>query len=60
MALLTCPICERTFDSQETPAMPFCSERCRLIDLKRWLNEEYRLPIERDTSEANANEHVED
>jgi endogenous inhibitor of DNA gyrase (YacG/DUF329 family) len=24
--------------------MPFCSERCRLIDLGKWLNEEYRLP----------------
>lgn len=26
--------------------MPFCSERCRLIDLGRWLNEEQRLPVE--------------
>jgi uncharacterized protein len=24
--------------------MPFCSERCRLIDLKRWLGEEYSVP----------------
>ena len=24
--------------------MPFCSERCRLIDLKRWLGEEYTVP----------------
>jgi endogenous inhibitor of DNA gyrase (YacG/DUF329 family) len=26
--------------------MPFCSERCRLIDLGRWLDEEQGLPIE--------------
>jgi endogenous inhibitor of DNA gyrase (YacG/DUF329 family) len=23
---------------------PFCSERCQLIDLGRWLGEEYRIP----------------
>jgi endogenous inhibitor of DNA gyrase (YacG/DUF329 family) len=27
--------------------MPFCSSRCRQIDLRRWLGEEYGLPIER-------------
>jgi endogenous inhibitor of DNA gyrase (YacG/DUF329 family) len=26
--------------------LPFCSERCRLIDLGRWLNEEHALPCE--------------
>jgi len=25
------------------PHFPFCSERCRLIDLGRWLKEEYRV-----------------
>jgi hypothetical protein len=28
--------------------MPFCSERCRLIDLGRWLDEEHGLPVETD------------
>jgi len=23
---------------------PFCSERCKLIDLGAWANDEYRLP----------------
>jgi endogenous inhibitor of DNA gyrase (YacG/DUF329 family) len=23
---------------------PFCSERCRLIDLARWVDGEYRIP----------------
>jgi len=23
---------------------PFCSERCHLVDLGRWLGEEYRVP----------------
>jgi endogenous inhibitor of DNA gyrase (YacG/DUF329 family) len=25
---------------------PFCSERCHLVDLGRWLGEEYRIPGE--------------
>jgi uncharacterized protein len=28
----------------EPPFRPFCSERCRLIDLGRWLSEDYRVP----------------
>jgi endogenous inhibitor of DNA gyrase (YacG/DUF329 family) len=28
--------------------MPFCSEKCRLIDLNRWLEEGYSMPVERD------------
>ncbi len=28
--------------------MPFCSERCRLIDLRRWLDERYSIPVEPD------------
>jgi len=31
--------------------MPFCSERCRLIDLGRWLDEENRLPIDPEEAE---------
>lgn len=45
MAILSCPTCGGRFDSNSTPAMPFCSRRCRQIDLRRWLNEEQSLPI---------------
>jgi len=27
--------------------MPFCSDRCRQIDLGRWLREKYSVPVER-------------
>lgn len=40
-----CPICERKMQSQtreEWPDWPFCTSRCRLVDLGRWLGEEYR------------------
>lgn len=26
-------------------AVPFCSERCRTIDLGRWLGESYQMPV---------------
>ena len=38
-----CPICNKAL-SAEAPAFPFCSERCRLVDLDRWLDEDYRIP----------------
>ncbi len=28
-------------------AFPFCSDRCRLLDLGKWLGEEYRIPAGR-------------
>jgi hypothetical protein len=31
--------------------MPFCCERCRLIDLGRWLDEKQRLPAEPEEEE---------
>lgn len=46
--MVRCPICERQFDQAQTPAMPFCSERCRQIDLGRWLREVYSVPVEPD------------
>jgi endogenous inhibitor of DNA gyrase (YacG/DUF329 family) len=39
-----CPICKREFDPATSTATPFCSERCRTIDLGRWLGENYGLP----------------
>jgi len=31
---------------KEWPQFPFCGERCKTIDLGRWLKETYRLPAE--------------
>ena len=41
---MKCPSCGKEVDSKENPHRPFCSERCKLIDLGRWVNEEYRVP----------------
>ena len=37
---LRCPIC-RTLVLRATPEFPFCSERCRLIDLGKWASGKY-------------------
>jgi uncharacterized protein len=44
MALVFCPTCKKQFDSDASPSMPFCSPRCRQIDLNRWLSEEISMP----------------
>jgi endogenous inhibitor of DNA gyrase (YacG/DUF329 family) len=43
MAQVRCAICGRHFQPEQSPAMPFCSQRCRLVDLGRWLDERYGL-----------------
>jgi len=44
MSLIRCPTCHQEFDPQASTAMPFCSPRCRRIDLNRWLNEDISVP----------------
>lgn len=44
----TCPTCGARFRAafsmkKEYPYLPFCSERCKLVDLGAWLDEEYRI-----------------
>jgi endogenous inhibitor of DNA gyrase (YacG/DUF329 family) len=52
MPFLRCPVCHRRFESDESDAMPFCSNRCRQIDLGRWLDEGYSVPVQRDREEV--------
>ncbi len=49
--LRRCPVCKKQFQPDESPALPFCSQRCRWIDLGRWLDEGYGVPIEREDSD---------
>lgn len=42
-----CPICGKEFAGtslDDLPAFPFCSDRCRLIDLGRWIDGDYTIP----------------
>lgn len=42
-----CPVCKKESKWEDNPFRPFCSERCRLIDLGKWASEEYRIPGEK-------------
>lgn len=51
MIKVRCPICNQLMQGQSKrgwPQFPFCSARCRMIDLGRWLGEEYRMPPDSD------------
>lgn len=39
-----CPSCGKPVVWEGNPTRPFCSERCRLIDLGAWATEGYRIP----------------
>lgn len=42
---VSCPTCEKTVVwGAESTFRPFCSERCKLIDLGEWASEEKRIP----------------
>ena len=45
-----CPVCKKAANKGGSKMYPFCSERCQLVDLGKWLNEEYRVPGEPDES----------
>jgi len=59
-----CPACDKPIEassgeqSDQSECFPFCSERCKLVDLGAWLDAEYRIVSELqphqggDTSEA--------
>jgi len=49
---LSCPICKKSVQ-RNNPDFPFCSERCRLIDLGKWASGEYVIssPV-RDVSDS--------
>lgn len=47
---MLCPICKKPVAQFDDPIasnvwFPFCGERCKLIDLGRWLDGKYRIPV---------------
>ncbi len=42
-----CPTCGRAFETASLdawPSFPFCTPRCKLIDLGRWIDEAHSIP----------------
>ena len=46
-----CPTCKKKYNYYSSEFRPFCSERCRLIDLGQWLTESYAVPVEKLTED---------
>jgi uncharacterized protein len=47
MATVPCPTCQRLVEwSEASPFRPFCSERCKMIDLGAWFAEKHVIPGE--------------
>ena len=57
---INCPYCgKETVYSSANPSRPFCSDRCRLIDLGEWASEKYAIPIKGKGSEPESEEKAE-
>ncbi len=54
--VVSCPQCGKpTPFSPANPCRPFCSERCRLIDLGAWATESYRVSSSQSEPERDDN-----
>jgi uncharacterized protein len=47
MKPVNCPTCKKPVEA-DSKAFPFCSERCRLVDLGNWLDGRYRIASQND------------
>ena len=50
--MIRCPICKKEVEPAN-PEFPFCSGRCRIIDLGNWASEEYKIPSPADPARTN-------
>ncbi len=57
---IDCPICKRVLADapDDHGPRPFCSSRCKMIDLGNWLSEAYRIPASsHDESGQDSDDH---
>ena len=53
-SIVRCPTCGRSVEwSESSPWRPFCSERCKLIDLGAWASEQRSIPGDNVEAEEN-------
>ena len=54
VAVVNCPKCgAKVVWDNAHPWRPFCSERCKMIDLGAWATESYRVPVAEDEEKKN-------
>jgi endogenous inhibitor of DNA gyrase (YacG/DUF329 family) len=55
---IRCPRCGADAVWEGNPDRPFCSEKCRLVDLGRWASEDYRIAGEKAGEDKNADDNI--
>ncbi len=50
---MPCPVCNKPSVREH---YPFCSDRCRTLDLSKWLNGSYAIPVADDESKADGSD----
>jgi endogenous inhibitor of DNA gyrase (YacG/DUF329 family) len=59
--VIHCPTCKKAGKwSTDNPFRPFCSERCKLIDLGSWAAEEHRIPDQLSEGKTSLDDQNED
>lgn len=54
MAVVDCPTCKKKVEWNEANTFrPFCSERCKKIDLGAWAAEKYTIPVVKQPEDVN-------
>ena len=54
-----CPQCKKTINNEDircSPYFPFCSRKCKLVDLEGWLKNRYKITTPLNTERSNDND----
>lgn len=51
-----CPLCQKNVEKEGNKYHPFCSERCKMIDLGHWAEGAYRIPGDEERKESEDSE----
>ena len=56
---VSCPHCKNRVSIAENGIWPFCSERCKKLDLGDWANEKFKIPAKTNDSSEDSTEEDE-
>lgn len=56
---MKCPTCGEPTKWKDNPDRPFCSERCRMIDLGNWVSESYTVTLPLHDVDESAEQKIE-